>query len=177
LRYIDRYLYVTLAMGHHRQDGELRKSLGLSRIGYYRHAVWPEYQWNEMPTGSGDYGRRSPTGSFGRGSDNKDTTVALKSRPQPGDIHRPTEALPLIGLQLHFDDDAKHRLAVNQQHNEICPILSRYYIRQLRRLDANFGIFWQLNVECLFEQKWREFRSIAEQHHQDFVQLRRHERF
>lgn len=108
--------------------------------------------------------------------DHHDDHRALVASAQGHRIHRPSEALALLGLELGLVDDAEDGLVVDQEHDEIRVVLGGDDLVEGSLRDAGFGEFRHADVQHFAQELGGEFRSVANEREQAFVHERRHRR-
>ncbi|MDX2055819.1 MAG: hypothetical protein SFV15_25675 [Polyangiaceae bacterium] len=76
-----------------------------------------------------------------------DACDSFEPSADDGDVDGPTLEFSSAWLQLHFDDDADARLALDEQYAKIRAVLGGNHVGEICRLDPNLGILGQLDAQ------------------------------
>lgn len=174
IRPTDRLGMGLVSMRQHRQNRQLRIPLRDGHVvddGNRRRA---DDQGRQRSAGAQVDGCAAPVGHRVAGCDDENARGTLEPGAKARHIDRPGEPLAIVSLQLHLDDDAQHGHAVDQQDDQVGPVLGWRDVGQVGRLEVDVGVGRQRDVQGVAQELGRQLGPVAEQKQQRFVGERRH---
>src|SRR5260370_38307033 len=151
-----------LSVSQDGQDGEFGVALGRINVVNDLDRGGSDDPGREVASRSEIDGRAAPFGDRVGGRDDENTRGAGEASAQSGNVDGPREALAIVALELHLDDNPKDWLAFHEQDDQIRAILRGRYVCKIRPLQTHLRISGQCQVPRVAQQPGGKLRAIAE---------------
>jgi hypothetical protein len=153
---------VASAMTHDGKHGKLGVALSLLDVGNDGNAVRTDDERYPRKTAAKLDGLRSPASGSRVRRDDDEHKRALKTSSGADRVYRPREPFAGIFLELRFDDDPEHRLAIEQKHDRIGVVLDGNELVERSLGKACLGEFRHVNRGRWYPTLVRTYKNHVE---------------
>jgi hypothetical protein len=162
---------VALAVRHRRQHGQLRSAGRLRRVRHDGHRRSPKDRRTQDEARDADLDRlRAPCRDVRIGRDDEQAHGAAVRGARPGRVVGPAIPLARVDAELDLDDEHPDRhLAVQQEDDDVGPILGRPDLRQVDRDEARLRVRREGDAERFGEKLGPERGAVLEEVDDDLV--------